>query len=172
MSVEEFDNRYLSMHIVRKHELQKKNYCLTCTCVQFHNGGRYCSHILAVYHTLGIINVIELVSSLMPIRKRGRPCNRTKALERIIVDLDVEAMKPADLNKQPVRHPQHLNGFVTNYRWGGESGDDSYVLWQARFNDSPEGVKVVEYTADELKVAIKLHSEWVKECTTAVEYDD
>jgi hypothetical protein len=45
----------------------------------------------------------------MPVRKRGRPSNKAKALERID-DIDVEALKPGDWKKTPIRHPEYRNG--------------------------------------------------------------
>ena len=79
------------------------------------------------YICIGKINVFEQVGDLMPIRKRGRPANRAKALDRV-EDLDVMALRPGDWRKTPVRHPIYLNGWVVNYRTKPDT--KRTVVWQ------------------------------------------
>ena len=132
------------------------NSALVCSCAGFWNNGSMCSHILAVYHlkgavlisffilhnwydtwcAIGHINVHELVSGLMPVRKRGRPKNCSRALERED-DLDVLALRPGDWRKSPIRHVDYGMGFVVDYRIKPDT--KRTVVWRVRFPDSPGG---------------------------------
>ena len=81
-----------------------------------------------LYICLGMINVFELLGNLMPVRKKGRPCNAKKALERED-DLDVDALRPGDWKRTPLRHPEYLNGWVVDYR--RKPDKRRTVVWQA-----------------------------------------
>jgi hypothetical protein len=78
-------------------------------CAYFWSGNSHCAHIVAVYHRIGIINVFDMVVNLAPMRKRGRPTTREKALEQ---DLDMDYVKPARWRKQAIRQPEYLTGHV------------------------------------------------------------
>ena len=89
----------------------------------------YICNIIYIWYvyTTGKINVFEQVGDLMPIRKKGRPTKRAKALERVD-DLDVMALRPGDWRKTPVRHPEYLNGWVVDYRTKPDT--KRTVVWQ------------------------------------------
>ena len=80
-----------------------------------------------VYVYIGAINVFEMVDDLMPIRKKRRPSNSAKALDRVD-DVDVMALRPGDWRKTPVRHPEYLNGWVVDYRTKPDT--KRTVVWQ------------------------------------------
>jgi hypothetical protein len=65
---------------------------MECDCAYYWSGNGHCSHIVAVYHRIGIINIFGMMSKLAPVRKWGRPTTRDKALER---DRDLSYVNPA-----------------------------------------------------------------------------
>ena len=115
-SVEDFKKRHMSLHEITElpcRGSERNSVRLVCDCAYYWNCGTYCSHVVAIYHKKGIINIYQLMSSLKPVRKRGRPTTREKALER---DKDVLSDKlddrPGDMRKMPIRHPVHLNSMI------------------------------------------------------------
>jgi hypothetical protein len=58
---------------------------------------------VAIYHELGVISIFDMMSDLAPVRKRGRPTTREKALEhdRDLEDDGVKKVKPSAWLKPP-----------------------------------------------------------------------
>jgi hypothetical protein len=122
-SVKDFIQRHRTLHAVRQEFSRNgdpKAFRLICCCANFWNNNSHCSHVLAVYHFLGIINIFDMMSGLNPCRKRGRPTRSEKALEKdrdSQEPLDVMSIKPGKWRKQPVRHQEYLNGMAYQARF-------------------------------------------------------
>ena len=117
-----------------------------------------CSHIVAVAHDLGIINVKHEFSALMPVRGRGRPKKCETALQR--------DMNPQLIEQQPgvwrgsnVHHTTYLTGCVVDYR----HTPDDVVMWKCRFPDAPSTKKDFELDKYELHHALGLYKVWLQE---------
>jgi hypothetical protein len=103
----------------------------------------------------------------MPIRKRGRPCNSSRALERID-DLDVMALRPGDWRKTNIRTREHKNGVVTGYRTKPNKDNaprtkKKTVVWTVLFTDAPGGSVDYEMEETALKQAMALYQSWQKD---------
>lgn len=155
-----FAQRYLSLYAVTVDTVGEDKYRLECTCAGFAST-ELCSHIVFVYHMLDVIDVMHLYGDLEPVRKRGRPRN----FNALQFDDNVEmlAMKPGDIRKTPVRHPEYLNGFVTDYRLKPDK--TRTVVWTVRFPDAPGGIQEFEMEEADLSTAIKTYLTWQKEAT-------
>jgi hypothetical protein len=169
LTVAEFGVKYLSMHVVRQLDMTVdgvQSYRLVCDCANFWNCNVLCAHILAVYHTKNRVNIWDLLSKLMATRKRGRPTNREKALERD-KDIDVMSLRPQDWRGSSVYDPLHGHGKVFSYRPVPENGG---IVWNIRFLQSPDGVVGIDGTGvlecemnpDEFRLALDLHRQWEK----------
>jgi hypothetical protein len=176
-SVEAFVERHRSLHCVVQHFRQpedRSKYRFMCDCAAFWSSNSHCSHIVALYHYLEVIDLFEMMSALQPVRKRGRPTTREKALER---DRDLEegvkAVKPAQWRKQLIRHPEYLTGFVYDTR-SYEKKNRTVTVWKVRFPDAPGGMQDFEMESAELEEAIKLYVLWAaSNCKmTACDDDD
>jgi hypothetical protein len=160
-SVKEFVDRHCSLHKVVQRfpePANRDNFRLECDCAYFWSGNSHCAHIVAVYHRIGIINVFDMVVNLAPVRKRGRPTTREKALEQ---DLDMDYVKPARWRKQIIRHPEYLTGHVYDTRtYENPNRDGSMVtVWKVRFPDAPGGMQDFEMEKDDLMEAIECYTQ-------------
>ena len=99
----------------------------------------------------------------MAVRKRGRPTEREKALERDRDLTDPKALRPAAWRKTPVRHPEYLNGIIYSYRVCPADSDGVIeTVWNARFPDAPGGLQDYEMTTEEFEKAIVCHKEFME----------
>jgi hypothetical protein len=175
-SFADFIERHISLHAVRQvfnKNGDRKSFRLICCCANFWNNNSHCSHVLAVYHLLGHINVFAMMSGLNPVRKRGRPTCREKALEKdrdTQEPLDVMSINPAKWRKQPVRHQEYLNGMVYNFRVKPDK--KRTPVWKVRYPDAPGGMQDFEIGEDEFKDALKLYQAWSALCGTITANDD
>ena len=138
LTVEEFRQRHRSLHVVQQFSNNGGYLRLVCDCAGFWDTACYCSHVVSVYHHLGVINIFNMMSGLMPVRKRGRPTTREKALERDIDELDVMNIRPAAWRKTNVRHPEYRNSVVYQYRVLPDENET--VVWKVPFPDVPAGI--------------------------------
>ena len=111
-----------------------------------------CSHVLVVYHLLGIININHLVSRIAPKKKAVRPTKRSKALEKDEA-VDTKGMKPADWVKTMIRHPGYLTGYVTDYRLK----PNGVFVWSVNFPDAHGGEQKYEMEKHDLQCAIEAY---------------
>ena len=93
----------------------------------------------------------------MPVRKRGRPKNCSRALER------EDDLRPGDWRKSPIRHVDYGMGFVVDYRIKPDT--KRTVVWRVRFPDSPGGEQDFEMEAEDLTNALELYQAWMKKNT-------
>ena len=144
---------YMSMH-----EIREKNYSdneelyYECDCRCYWYSAVICSHVLVVYHLLGIININHLVSRIAPKKKAGRPTKRSKALEKDEA-VDTKGMKPADWVKTMIRHPEYLTGYVTDYRLK----PNGVFVWSVNFPDAHGGEQKYEMEKHDLQCAIEAY---------------
>ena len=91
-----------------------------------------------------------MMSTLAPVRKRGRPTTREKALE---YDRDLEKgvrqIKPSAWLQQDIRHPEHKSGMVYDTRSYKKHGE-LVTVWNVTFQDAPGGPKDYEMEEDAL----------------------
>jgi hypothetical protein len=160
-SVEAFVERHRTLHEVLQHFEQpedRSKFRFLCDCPAFWSSNSHCSHVVALYHYLQIIDVFKMMSALQPVRKRGRPTTREKALER---DRDLEegvkSVNPARWRKQLIRHSEYLTGFVYDTR-AYEKKNRIVTVWKVRFPDAPGGMQDFEMESAELEEAIKLYN--------------
>ena len=65
------------------HQVQKRNTGeYVCDCVSFHQSGYLCSHVLAAMHCDEKIDIANLVKTLQPARRQGKPSARSSALTK------------------------------------------------------------------------------------------
>ena len=110
------------------------------------------SHIVVVYHLLGITNINHLVSRIAPKKKAGRPTKRSRALEKDEA-IDAKGMKPADWVKTMIRHPEYLTGYVTDYRLR----PNGIFVWSVNFPDVHGGAQNYEMERNDLQCAIEAY---------------
>jgi hypothetical protein len=110
-----------------------------------------------------VIDVHHLVSTLLPVRKAGRPTKRSKALERD-ENPDVMALCPGDMRKTCIRHETYLNGVVYDYRLK----PNKIMVWCVRFPDAPGGLQEFEMDENALTTAIELFKIHMREATQIV----
>jgi hypothetical protein len=152
-SIESFVERHCSLHKVVQHfpvPGNRDKFKLHCDCAYFWSGSSHCSHIVAVYHRIGIINIFDMVSKLAPVRKRGRPTTREKALERDR-DVDIGYINPARWRKQVIRHLEYLTGHVYDTRTYETDKGKRVTVWKVRFPDAPGGMQDFEMEEEALK---------------------
>jgi hypothetical protein len=98
---------------------------MKCDCAYFWSGNGHCSHIVAVYHRIGIINIIDMMSKLAPVRKR-----------------DLGNVNPARWRKQDdIAYPEYLIGVVYDHR---TKENDGVTVWKVRFRNAPGGMQDFE----------------------------
>jgi hypothetical protein len=163
LSVEDFDMRYLSVYPVKVLHKDRRVptspvLSLRCQCPGYWNTGVLCSHIVAVAHDLGVVNVKHESSALMPVRGRGRPKRSEKALQRDLNPQLIE-QQPGVWRGSFVRHTLYLTGCVVDYR----HTPDDVVLWKCRFPDAPSKRKEFEFDKDQLHHALGLYRVWQEE---------
>jgi hypothetical protein len=151
-TIEEFEERHLSLHVISQLSCEidgEITIRLVCSCAGFWNCNSHCSHILVIYHVMGKINLIEMISGLVPVRKRGRPTTSEMALERDKDSYDIKTIedRPQAFRKTWVRHPIYLNGIVVDYRVKPDEANTT--VWQCRFPDAPGGQQNEELTQEE-----------------------
>jgi len=170
-SFEEFKERHCSLHKVLQRFPDPNNrdiFRMECDCAYFWSGNGHCSHIVAVYHRIGIINIFDMMSKLAPVRKRGRPTTREKALERDR-DRDLGYVNPARWRKQDIAHPEYLTGVVYDHR----TKDNGVTVWKVRFRNAPGGMQDFEMEEEALMEAIKLYVKQKEmDCKITAEDDD
>jgi hypothetical protein len=109
------------------------------------------------------------MSSLKPVRKRGRPTTREKALERDKgLLLDKFDSRPGDFRKTPIRHPIHLNGMIYNFRMK----PDRTLVWNVRFPDAPGGEQKYEMDKSAIAEAMTRYKEWSRRCSFIPQDED
>ena len=106
---------------------------------------------------------MHLTSSLMPVRKRGRPKNSEKALQRD-ANIDILAFRPGDWRKCPIRHPQYKTGIVRDFRVKPDKAKT--VVWNVIYPDAPGGIQDYEVEEQELKAALDLYRRWMRDTTS------
>lgn len=148
-SIEEFRYRHMGLHMVARMTCPDgASKRLECDCAYFWNCNTYCSHVVAVYHVMKVINIYDMMSSLKPARKRGRPTITEKALER---DKDLLAThmanKPFSMKKCGLWHPEYTLGFV----YGTYTGPGGKQVWEVRFTNAPGGEQDFEVLQPELE---------------------
>jgi hypothetical protein len=89
----------------------------------------------------------------MPVRKRGRPTTREKALECDRDLVDAKSIRPGAWRKTPIRHPVYLTGLIYGYR----VKPDTTTVWQARYPDAPGGMQEFELETEEFEEAIECY---------------
>jgi hypothetical protein len=101
-----------------------------------------------VYHQLKVINVFNLMTSLKPPKKRGRPTIREKALER---DEDL-------LSTHMLKKPHHYqNTPLYHSEYGLGAAYEAYIhinekpVWKVRFPKAPGGVQDFEVRQPEME---------------------
>jgi hypothetical protein len=110
----------------------------------------YCSHVVALYHLLKVINVYNLMSSLKAPKKRGRPTIRETALER---DEDEDALSTHILKKlhhyksTPLYHPEYGLGVA----YEAYIHMDQTPVWKVRFPNAPGGTQDYEVRQPEME---------------------
>lgn len=170
-SVEDFKKRHMSLHQVTEETRgDGASVRLVCDCPYFWNSNTYCSHVVAVYHKKGRINVFDLLSSLRAVRKRGRPTTREKALER---DMDADQLdqmdaRPGYYKKTPIRHPVYLNGMIYNFR----TKPNHEVVWKVIFLDAPGGPQRYEMEKDEVVAAMDRYKDWYRQSSLIPQDED
>jgi hypothetical protein len=166
-SVEDFMERHCSMHEVLQHFAKpddRSKFRLVCDCPYFWSSNSHCAHVVAIYHELKVIDVFDMMSSLAPVRKRGRPTTREKALERDrdLVD-GIKHVKPSVWLQQDVRHPELKNGVVYDTRLYDPDGSGNLVTtWRVVFKDAP-GCPRCEMEEEELMACIKRYAQFKTE---------
>lgn len=166
-SVDDFKKRHMSLHQVAEVRCRggdEDSVRLVCDCAYFWNSNTYCSHIVAIYHKKGAINVFDQMSSLRAVRKRGRPTTREKALER---DMDADQLddmdaRPGYYKQTNIRHPVHLNGVIYHFRMKPVTHE---IVWCVVFKDAPGGMQRYEMNKADVVTAINLYKEWFREST-------
>lgn len=129
-------HRYTSMYrvdVTYSEDSHGKVTALTCGCETFWINGSHCPHTLNVWNALGVINLKHMLGNLLPVRKRGRPTNAKKALQRED-NLDVMSLRPGDWKKAAIRHPEYLNGFVIDWR---KKPHTHKIVWNVVYPDAP-----------------------------------
>ena len=162
ISVSQFVERHRSLHVVREFSTSEGYLRLVCDCAGFWNSASYGSHVVAIYHHLGLINVYNMMSALMPVRKRGRPTCREKALERDKDGLHEMSIRPATVRKTNIRHHEYRNGLVYQYRTLPDKKGTH--VWKVRFPDAPGGTQDFEMNEEELNSAKALYKQWFDAC--------
>jgi hypothetical protein len=165
-SVEEFRKRHCSLHEVLQYFDQptdRSKFRLVCDCAYFWSSNNHCSHVVAIYHQMEAINVFDMMSTLAPVRKRGRPTTREKALEH---DHDLERgikhVKATAWLQQDIRHPVYKTGQVYDTRTyvKPDGSGELITVWNVTFQDAPGGVVDYEMEEEDLMKAIKLYTEF------------
>jgi hypothetical protein len=151
--------RYLSLHEVKQRANREDDY-FDCDCAAYQHMC-ICGHVLVVHHVLGHIDVFREIAALQPARKRGRPTNRSRALERDD-NMDVLALEPGDWRKQHVFHNTFGVGTVLSYH----INQARVTVWTVEFLNG-DNSQVFEMEADSLKVAIQEYKDY---CTRRVHH--
>ena len=172
-SVEDFKKRHMSLHQVTEVHCRggdTPSVRLMCDCPYFWNSNTYCSHVVAIYHKKGVINVFDQMSSLRAVRKRGRPTTREKALERDMDagQLDDMDARPGYYKKTPIRHPVHLNGMIYHFR----VKPNHEVVWKVNFLDAPGGPQRYEMNKVDVVAAIERYKEWYRQSSLIPQDED
>jgi hypothetical protein len=111
-SFSDAEARVLSLHRVRRVHASDGHRTYYCNCKGFYHSC-YCAHVVVCCQIDARIDVFNLLSALMPTKKKGRPTNRGKALQRMEDDNFVTAVAPSSWRASDVRHPEFLNGVVS-----------------------------------------------------------
>ena len=172
-SVKDFKKLHMSLHQVAEVRCRggdEESIRLVCDCPYFWNSNTYCSHVVAVYHKKGAINVFELMSSIKAVRKRGRPTTREKALEHNMDAAQMDDMdaRPGYYKKTPLRHPVHLNGMIYHFRLK----PNHEVVWKVFFQDAPGGPQRYEMNKADVVAAINRYEEWYRHNSSLIPQDE
>jgi hypothetical protein len=163
-SVDDFMERHCSLHEVVQYfdkPEDRNKFRLVCDCPYCSSSNSHCAHVVAIYHELGVISIFDMMSDLAPVRKRGRPTTREKALEhdRDLEDDGVKKVKPSAWLKQDIRHPEHLTGMVYDTRTYEKHGQ-RVTVWNVTFPDAPGGPQDYEMEEEALMEAIKCYAQF------------
>jgi hypothetical protein len=107
-----------SVHEVLQHFEQtedRSKFRFLCDCPVFWSSNSHCSHVVALYQYLQIIDVFLMMSALQPVRKRGRPPEKAPERDRDVED-GVKSVKPARWMNQRIRHSECLTIFAYDTR--------------------------------------------------------
>jgi hypothetical protein len=139
----------------------RSKFRLICDCPYFWSSNSHCAHVVAIYHELGVISIFDMMSDLEPMRKRGRPTTREKALEhdRDLEDDGAKNVKPSAWLKQDIRHPEHLTVMVYDTRTYEKNGQ-RVTVWNVTFPDAPGGPQDYEMEEEALMEAIKCYAQF------------
>ena len=116
--------RYLCMHVVTRTQCahvttsdddtsSTERRLYECDCVHFRMSGYVCSHVLVCMHEEKVLSVFDLLSSLQPSRKRGRPRKSSNCLKKDDSVNEVDSRPPSAWRNSNIRHEAHKNGIVS-----------------------------------------------------------
>jgi hypothetical protein len=162
-SIEEFRYRHLGLRTVM--EINRPDGTrrrLICDCPFFWMCNSYCSHVVAVYHLLKVVNVFNLMSSLKAPKKRGRPTTRETALER---DKDLLSthmfQKPHHYKSTPLYHPEYGLGAA----YEAYIHLDEKPVWKVRFPNAPGGMQDYEVRQPEMERCLRAFKSQLSEAS-------
>ncbi len=98
-----------SLHAVNEHG--------ECDCKNYHITGYLCSHTLVHYHSIGIINIIDMTRRVDN-RLSGRKRNRSSALSRELTEYEESSTKITRANdyfQRPILFEEYGFGVIVEY---------------------------------------------------------
>lgn len=175
MSFEDAALQYGSLHrvtIIRQpdDEEEQQHDFYRCDCKHFYRTGYLCAHVFLCYCIEKVVNIFEYLNALEPVKGKGRPSKRKKALEKEkaaeVAGSNPKRFKKAiDMIGASVRgvgkYANHRTGFVKTARTLKQQAN---VVWYTvAFPDAEGGALTVDsMTAEEVVLCYNEQLRFVK----------